>query len=86
MACLPQIYENDTHAGTAWLLELLVPSLSMLSPKQSANHCLAPELIVMVKIVGHASGRMEDMFRDMQRKYSNALMICHEEAKRLANS
>jgi hypothetical protein len=32
------------------------------------------------------SGRMEDMFQDMQKKNTNALMICYEEAKRLANT
>lgn len=75
-----------TRADAAWLLELLVLSLSRLSPKDSVNQSLAPGLILMATIVGHVSGRMEDMFRDMPRKDSNPLMLCYEEAKRLANS
>ena len=75
-----------TRADAAWLLELLVLNLSRLSPNDAVNRSLAPGLALMVIIVSHVSGRMEDMVRDLQRKESNLLMMCYEEAKRIANA
>ena len=75
-----------TRADAAWLLELVVLSLSRLSPRDTVNQSLAPGLVLMATIVGHVSGRMEDMVRDLKKKDANALMTCYEEAKRVANS
>jgi phage terminase Nu1 subunit (DNA packaging protein) len=64
-----------TRADAAWLLELVVLSLSRLSPKDTVNHGLAPGS-ALAAIVGHVSGRMEDMMRDLKKKDSNPLLCC----------
>jgi hypothetical protein len=71
-----------TRSDAAWLLELVILSLSRLSPREPVNLHLAPRLVLMATIVGHVSGRMEDMVRDVKKKDKNALMTCYEEAKR----
>lgn len=75
-----------TRSDAAWLLELVILSLSRLSPSDSVNRSLAPGLVLMATIVGHASGRMEDMMRDLKKKDRNPLMACYEEAKKCLSS
>lgn len=71
-----------TRSDAAWLLELVILSLSRLSPRESVNQHVAPRLVLMATIVGHVSGRMEDMVGDIKNKDKNALLTCYEEAKR----
>lgn len=75
-----------TRSDAAWLLELVILSLSRLSPSDSVNRSLAPGLVLMATIVGHVSGRMEDMMRDLKKKDRNPLMACYEEAKKCLSS
>lgn len=75
-----------TRSDAAWLLELVILSLSRLSPSDSVNQSLAPGLVLMATIVGHVSGRMEDMMRDLKKKDRNPLMACYEDAKKCLSS
>eukprot|EP00548_Thalassiothrix_antarctica_P011723 CAMPEP_0194163202 /NCGR_PEP_ID=MMETSP0152-20130528/79913_1 /TAXON_ID=1049557 /ORGANISM="Thalassiothrix antarctica, Strain L6-D1" /LENGTH=900 /DNA_ID=CAMNT_0038873175 /DNA_START=1796 /DNA_END=4495 /DNA_ORIENTATION=+ len=54
----------STNNG-AWLLELIILSLSRLLPTDSINITshVAPSLVLLAIIVGHVSGRMEDMVK-----------------------
>jgi hypothetical protein len=70
------------RSDAAWLLELIILCLSRLSPKDSVNHVVVPGLILMVNIVGHVSGRFEDMIKELKKKEKNALLKCYVDAKR----
>mmetsp|Transcript_20400 Transcript_20400/g.30272 ORF Transcript_20400/g.30272 Transcript_20400/m.30272 type:complete len:1520 (+) Transcript_20400:178-4737(+) len=77
--------EKLSTCNGAWLLELVILSLSRLSLADSINVTshVAPSLILIATIIGHTTGRMEDMVRGWKnRDPINPIWTCYELAKK----
>lgn len=77
--------EKLSTSDGSWLLELVILSLSRLSLADSINITshVAPSLILIAIIVGHTTGRMDDMVGGWKNKDSiNPIWMCYEVVKK----